>query len=214
VMAEEPWTPWMVIGFYLADRTMLPPDPVVLKIGETSAAGVRLTRKHVPTGRQVLYDADPLVVAELEAENFPPDVTVRLGALAAERGPVTFYRYTHRTASSLEPLHLEGKYELASELTVPGRRLVDMLDENGIEVLDLLMMNIEGGELHVFRELCEHDALAARVRQVSVSCHTQEMRRIYEPSVRDDLFSNLKRKYELTRYKHDYWLLRLRGLFP
>ena len=68
---------------------------------------------------------------------------------------------------------MQRKLALDDEYTVRSVSLETFLDENNIDNVDLLMMNCEGAETGVLKQLAASSRLRAMVYQVAVEFHPQ-----------------------------------------
>jgi FkbM family methyltransferase len=98
-----------------------------------------------PAGRHVAFEPLPELAERLCATY--PHVQVESCALGEEHGEVTFYRQVESPAwSSLAAAHRAPGGSRTESLTVPMRRLDDMVD-----VADVVKIDVEGAELGVLR---------------------------------------------------------------
>ena len=81
------------------------------------------------------------------------NVTVNEAALAAEAGTRVLYGYGPGTASwsTLAPRQIPGTAEAARQAEVAAETLDDYAERTGIERIDVLKIDVEGGELDVLR---------------------------------------------------------------
>jgi FkbM family methyltransferase len=140
------------------------PDDVVLDVGAGAGEEVELLSRLVgPGGRVYAIEAHPATFAALERRCSDAGLTnvVAVQVAVADRaGSVSF---------SDDDRYLENRMtDARSGLTVPARTLDELIEEWRLDRVDFLKVNIEGAEAAALRGLAQS---AARVRQVTVSCH-------------------------------------------
>lgn len=137
------------------------PARTIVDLGASvGLATLRLLASH-PGADVLAVEADPVLIPRLRANVAGLPVKVVLAAVGGEDGERTFYRSDldswgnslDRTETSQEPV------------TVPARTLASLLDEAGIERVDLLKMDIEGAEWELLR-LGVPDAVQAIVGEL------------------------------------------------
>jgi FkbM family methyltransferase len=131
-------------------RRLVDPGGTFVDVGAHWGYFSLIMAEHVGTrGRVVAIEADPRIYAILErtvAMNDLPQIRTVYAAAAAESGVLSLIGYdehdnnwgTSRIAGGSGPL--SGSYE------VPARSLDDLLDESGLDSVDLVKMDIEGAE--------------------------------------------------------------------
>jgi FkbM family methyltransferase len=122
----------------------LPPDrPVrtVLDLGANVGVSVRwLTARH-PGARVVAVEPDPRLLPRLRANvDGLPGVTVHAAAVATAPGEATFYSTPEGWSSSLTPVP-NGR-----AVTVRCVTVKELLTAAGLDRVDLVKLDIEGGE--------------------------------------------------------------------
>ncbi|HUW99407.1 MAG TPA: FkbM family methyltransferase [Phycisphaerae bacterium] len=187
---------------YAAD--LMGQAPCVIEVGTSSLHATAALRKTWPLGRYALFEADPGAYAHLAALDLPDGVTAHHAALADADGQARFHRSKRASANSL----FKG-VATDETVTVEGVRLSTMMGVAGFEMLDLLLLNCEGGEVYALAELVKRPELTERVKQVCVSFHCDHVHH-YPPVLRDVLLDALRWAYEVTPLRsreYDYWLL-------
>jgi hypothetical protein len=159
------------------------PDGVVLQIGVANRQVANALRKHWPTMRHVMVEADIT-----NARNFG----AVQAALSGSEGPTTLWlgkkAYEHSTFG--RPASCIG-----SE-TVRGLTLAAILDELGLTEVDLLLCNCEGAELHAIIQLA--GSVGARVRQACMALHCLHVQH-YSRQMLDAALVPLKGQWETER---------------
>jgi hypothetical protein len=84
------------------------------------------------------------------------------------------------------PKHYQALPDFVTEKT-PFLRIKNMLEENGIEKLDILHADIQGSEISVCEEM-KSDGILNKIRYFFISTHSGEGANTYHPCV--ELFSN------------------------
>ena len=134
-------------------------SPVVVDCGGNVGLSVVWFKRHYPTSKVIVYEADP-DIAQVLARNVTrlklSDVTVHPVAVWTQHGTMGFQR---RGPDA-------GSLSKDAGSSVPTIRLAETLPEH----VDLLKMDIEGGEFEVLKDLYETKALQ-RVERLITECH-------------------------------------------
>jgi FkbM family methyltransferase len=142
-------------------------EPVVLDLGANHGEFSRTLSSRFG-GTYHMVEANPRLHQELRvAGRFPV-----LGcAVTAREGTVRFNLARNDEGSSVLNLPADSIYNCVLDETVevPGRTLASLVDELGLERIDLLKMDIEGAELEVLAGV--DPALMGRVGQMTVEFH-------------------------------------------
>lgn len=136
-------------------------DTIVELGAEYGTETLFLSRMVGPTGRVIAVEAHPGTYAglcEMVRINRLANVTTVHAAVGAQTGTTTI---TDGDAVS----NTSGQ----GEVEVPALTFVDVLENHGVDQVDMLKMNIEGAELPVLASLTPK--VAARIKHVVVSCH-------------------------------------------
>jgi FkbM family methyltransferase len=138
-------------------------DPhVIVDLGSNIGASVVYFRVRFPGSRIVAVEPDPNAFELLRRNTAAYDgIELRKVAVAAQAGPVTLYQHPESWVSSLHP-----GWKGAIPVTVQGQTLEQLLDELGLERVDLLKMDVEGAEFEIlpaFERLSNVDALICEV---------------------------------------------------
>jgi len=133
-----------------------------------------LIRRYDATARSFEPDEDYIRRAEVE-----PNQAARFSkhqvAIATADGPLRMQR-THIPGSrSLSPAHL---YDTEDYVEVPGRTIRSLMDELGDERIELLKIDVEGGEYELMPTL-DLPALGVRVFCIQLH-HTGSVRQAHE----------------------------------
>jgi FkbM family methyltransferase len=125
----------------------LPECPTIVDLGSNLGASVIYFRLRHPTSRVIAVEPDPKVFATLR-RNVAPFGGVELAnvAVASTNGEATFHRYPDSWVSSLVQ-----RWPAPSRLSVQTRTLDTLFDDFGLSAVDLLKIDIEGGEWDVLR---------------------------------------------------------------
>ncbi len=109
-----------------------------------------LARSTGPSGRVVAVEfiaENYAVLKENLAKNFPDTATAVHCGIWSENGTRPAYRHT-RQANSFTPHSLTGEY---TPVEVPCRTVDTLLEELGIDVVDLMVITINGTEVEAFK---------------------------------------------------------------
>lgn len=144
---------------YRADR--LTDTPVLVHVGATSDRfATAWVQRHGGVAYGVQADID--VCRQMRRQN------VLHAALSPQCGLQRFHRFTHRTASSVWPLHDTQGRVLDRSMWVAGVTLKTMAESLGC--IDLLLCNCEGAEKFALQDLAD-DVVASRVPQACIATH-------------------------------------------
>jgi FkbM family methyltransferase len=126
----------------------------VVDLGSNIGASIIYFRLRYPKARIIGFEPDPAVFATLRRNVAPFEgIHVVNAALAASCGETVFFRYPHHSwASSLVPLWGTS----ATKVTVQTTTMDNVLEDFELAWVDLLKIDIEGGEWEVlpgFRQL-------------------------------------------------------------
>ncbi len=151
------WKLNMLWGLYEAEtyalfRKILRPEMVVVDIGAHIGYFTRLFARCVgPHGRVYAFEADPVNFALL-THNTKGLQTVRLCELAVtdKKGMVDFYHYDDKSGAHSTLPNVPLNYT-KRKLAVPATDLDSWLTENGVTGVEVIKMDIEGGESAALR---------------------------------------------------------------
>jgi len=117
---------------------------VILDLGSHMGATLLYFHARFPNAMIIGVEPDPVTLVRLRRNAGQLAVELLDVAVTAEDGEVAFYPARQGWASSLRP---NG----AEPVTVKGRALDTLLDEFGLNAIDLLKIDIEGAEDEVLR---------------------------------------------------------------
>lgn len=134
------------------------PHPTIVEVG---AAGLEISNSidliATMGWRGLLIEASPPHARVLEHEVKGLDATVVQCAIDAEEGDAVFFVAKHPHLSSLSKNHAESWGSLIGEITVPRRRLANVLEEHHIPSrFTVLSIDIEGLDFVVLNDLIEN----------------------------------------------------------
>jgi FkbM family methyltransferase len=181
--------------FFEPDRMRKAPN--VLEVGVFTLDRAKALRKKYRRARIVLCEGSPANYKKLVSQRIPRRVRTLQYALADRDGPVVMYEFQpeFQSSFSLYPRHtLAPHLKLKVAIHVEGLSLMSLLDECRFEVVDLLLLNCEGGEVAALRDLAKCHALRCRVPQVCTSFHTNAC---YEGKVRMKLLCGMEQFYDV-----------------
>jgi len=144
----------------------LPENPTIVDLGSNLGASVIYFRLRYPGSRVIAVEPDPEVFATLR-RNVAPFGGVQLVnvAVAGTNGEATFHRYPDSWVSSLVQ-----RWPAADRLYVHTRTLDTLFDDFSLSAVDLLKIDIEGGEWDVlpgFRRLENVRNVIGEVHQIN-----------------------------------------------
>jgi FkbM family methyltransferase len=161
---------------------MLGPGGVFVDVGAHWGYFSLLAADRVgPSGRIVAVEADPRIHAIL-ADNFARNhldraVAVAVHAAAADRvGSIALAGFDEGQDNwGLSRVVEDSTQAGAFAFEVPARPLDDLLDEHGVEAVDLLKMDIEGAEALAVPGM-RRGLASGRYRRLLIELHPQQLR--------------------------------------
>ena len=131
-------------------RQLVDPGGTFVDVGAHWGYFSLMMAEHVgSTGRVVAVEADPRIYAILErnfALNDLPQVRLVCAAAAAESGRLSLIGFDERGDNWGTSRIVGGPGPAGVSFDVPARGLDDLLDEFGVDTVDLIKIDIEGGE--------------------------------------------------------------------
>ncbi|HAW21285.1 MAG TPA: hypothetical protein DCX14_13980 [Flavobacteriales bacterium] len=173
------WIPFVKFGIVLLERltferrlakhlksVISTEAPVVLDVGANTGQTILLWKKHFNRPTVHSFEANPALVRILKNKNFQ-DVTIHGFGLSSKNGTMPFHVNALDLTSSFEATDGLSAYEkmkarvlgvqlnqLVQEvITLPVRKLADVLNEIGLERIDFLKIDVEGHEYQVLQGL-------------------------------------------------------------
>lgn len=120
---------------------------VIFDLGANVGFATLFLRRRHPHARIVAVEADPRTYERLQRNvGGLPDVTLLHRAVAGADEPVRFYPSTESIGSSM----VERRSSLAP-VEIPGSTIPSLMREAGVDRIDLMKMDIEGGEFEALR---------------------------------------------------------------
>ena len=133
--------------------------PVTVDCGGNVGLSVVWFKRHYPQSKVIVYEADP-EVAQVLINN-----VTRLGLSDVNVNPVAVWT-SHGTMGFQQRGPDSGSLSTSASCSIATIRLAENLPAH----VDLLKMDIEGGEFEVLKDLYETNALR-RVERLVVECH-------------------------------------------
>ncbi|HEX8122426.1 MAG TPA: FkbM family methyltransferase [Solirubrobacteraceae bacterium] len=138
---------------------------VIVDLGSNIGVSILAFRERYPDARIYGFEPDPKAFALLQRNvGDDPNVEIRQVAVGARDGTADFYAAKDSWASSLQPTR-----DRHDRVQVTTRSLASILDELGVDRVDLLKVDVEGAEGDIF------DAFAPlpRVRWIVGELHLE-----------------------------------------
>ncbi|HYV28176.1 MAG TPA: FkbM family methyltransferase [Candidatus Eisenbacteria bacterium] len=187
------------------------PGMVVLDIGgNIGYYTVQLSPLVGPTGKVVVFEPNPTMIRELQRNvelNRLSNVIVQPVALSDQAGEAEF----HCPPSGWEghgSLRPNMTFQTIGKITVPTRRLDDVLEELKITSVDLIKIDVEGAEWGIFKG-SPHLLSAARKPMIYFECAEITCRE-FGHSVLDVLRDLSDRDYHIEQIDYGIWCARPR----
>ena len=162
-----------VLANYI-DLRYINDDSIIVDAGACFGAFIEALREHpeASKSRVIALECDR-ANAEILRNKELPNVEIYEKALVGQKSPknVLFYKYVGlpQWGSTIERKVRHKKLIKVVEYKVKALRINDILDDLGIQYIDLLKMDIEGGEMAVMETMTQKTAL--RIKQLSIEVH-------------------------------------------
>jgi FkbM family methyltransferase len=129
----------------------------IVDLGSNVGLSILYFRMRFPAARIVGVEPDPYAFALLRTNVARlPDVTLLHAAVSDREGFTTLWSAPGATASALEHTHAAQR-----PVEVPVRTLEGVLDDAGVDRVDILKLVVEGSEFRALRSLGDLDRLDA-----------------------------------------------------
>lgn len=174
------------------------PEGLIVMIGCEGSRTVELLRKTFPYCKIEVYD--PLIENISAVQNIPM-VDANLAAVGDIKGKGTFgtvHVLDRKDATTLEVV--PPKYKVVENRSVIITPFDNVIDHLGDEIIDLLLIDCEGGELHIIERIIQSTSIRRRVRQFCVEWHCV-YRGFYPTKMRTDLATKLEEYYWYIQMK-------------
>lgn len=142
----------------------IPAETIVDLGASVGLATLRLLSSH-PNARVVAVEADPVLIPRLRANVAGLPVTVVHAAVAAKSGERQFFRSDMDSWGN----SLDNTSGTQTAVAVSALSLGDLLDQQGIDKVDLLKLDVEGAEWEIFEA-----SLDPRVAAIVGEVHGRE----------------------------------------
>jgi len=114
------------------------------------------------------FDPTPRSVAWVAAQDLPAGFVFHPLGLAAHDGTIAFHPPRKETSAHFTPVRRHRRSDESSRVECPVRRLATLMRDLGHDHLDLLKLDIEGGEYEVLEDVLDAEL---DVRQLAVEFH-------------------------------------------
>lgn len=114
------------------------------------------------------FDPTPRSVAWMRTQDLPEALVFHPLGLGAHDGTIAFHPPRKATSAHFTPVRRHRRADDADRVECPVRRLSTLLGELGHDHVDLLKLDIEGGEYDVLEDLLD---AGVDVRQMAVEFH-------------------------------------------
>jgi FkbM family methyltransferase len=189
------------------NESILPEKPSLVKVGVVGQGDIKEFRKLRKESYCIGYEPD---TRNFEKEQAQCEFDVLHNKAVGKDGEVTLHRFKNTVSNSTFPRHTyDLNCKLVDSVTVKSVSIKTAIQENKIDILDVLVLNCEGGELPVLRDLVDK-SIRDRIGQICVSFHDP---RIYPTSAKRDIMEKIGQFYHIIRgkpnsYIPDYLLIR------
>jgi FkbM family methyltransferase len=150
----------------------------ILDLGANAGFATLFFRRRFPEARIVAVEADSSTYTRL-VRNVASirDVTTVHAAIVGRDGPVTFYPSVESIGSSMLPLPGAGP-----GVSVPGVSIETLMQQQGLDSVDLLKVDIEGAELEALQAapLDRIDEVIAEIHYDLIDANEATFRRLFE----------------------------------
>lgn len=126
----------------------------IVDVGANKGDMTKAYRRLFPAAKIVCFEPHPIVFAELE-QRFAsyPNIIPVMKAISDQPGVVPFHIYNHSTMSSMARVAMNPSrsLRLVRTIEVSVTTLDSFCEEQGISRIDILKVDTQGFDLHVFR---------------------------------------------------------------
>jgi FkbM family methyltransferase len=182
--------------YHFFNATIMPERPVVVKVGVDGIDDLQKMVGMYPKGDIFAYEADPRNYDKWL--NPAKDLGIYLYNYAigpTAGGKMKLYRFVNTVSNSEFPRHThDPNCKLVDSVEVNTKSIVQVADEVKRNI-SLLILNCEGGELHIMRALYD-ESIRKRIDQICVSFHDP---RIYATKHREEILTKLEPFYHVFR---------------
>lgn len=193
--------------FHFVNESILPEDPSLVKVGVVGQGDIEAFQKLRDTSFCIGYEADDRnFQKELNKSLFDRFYHMAVGI----DGEVMLHRFKNTVSNSTFPRHTyDVNCKLVDSVPVKSVSIKNVLKDNDLSKLDVLILNCEGGELPILRDLADKD-IRDRIGQICVSFHDP---RIYPTKEKNKVMDLLCEYYHIIQgkpnsYIPDYLLIR------
>jgi len=154
--------------------------PCCIDAGANDGGTINLLRQCLVAPRIHAFEPNPATFAILQANHrATPDVKLNHAGLGDAPGTLTLQVFANHALNSFLPLTSHGRVRLDSNdapqtVSVPVLRLDDYAAQEKLDDIDLLKVDTQGFELHVFRG-AEAKFAARRIRAVLVELNFADL---------------------------------------
>lgn len=160
---------------------------------------------HQRTGAQVhVFDPTPRSIEWIQSQPLPAGVVFHPFGIGAVDGEITFYPPRRETSSHFSPVKRYGDRQYGKAIKAPVFTLGSIMDKLGHDHVDLVKLDIEGGEFDVIGDLANPAVGAAQALiefhhnydTVPVERTVESVQRLREAGFR--CFHLSRRTYEMS----------------
>lgn len=169
-------------------------EPSLVKVGIVGIEDLKKFKSIYPKSKVMAYEAD--------YDNFKTGMTSPMyidkfyHKAVSDDGHIDLYRFTNVVSNSEFPRHTyDRNCVLKERIAVESVSLSTVLSENCLSYIDILILNCEGGELKIMRQL-ENAELRNRIGQICVSFHDP---RIYPTEKKRKIMDLVGSYYHIIR---------------
>jgi len=179
--------------YFFDEEAVKSETPVFVMIGAYTERVIKNVLKKFPTAKIIVYEAEPGVYARVSTVKYDGDVKFHNEALNDADSDITIYRYAEELANSTFKV---GKKKPKEENVVKGKKLSTILKDNGLDHVDVLLMNCEGAEIYALKELLSDSGLRSKIDQIC-TCYHDEHAHLYPIALKEEIHGEMKQHYEV-----------------
>lgn len=163
----------LIRGDYLKDGIAVGPGDTVFDVGSNFGAFAIVASRAVgPSGRVLAFEPSPEAFQRLSENlerNHCENVEAHPFAIGGQSGTAELFEHEKSAYNSLFS-DLDGKKLVPKSVhNVPVKTLEQVLDERGLDRVDLLKLDCEGAEYGILETLTP--AVAGRIKQIAMEAH-------------------------------------------
>ena len=179
--------------YHCFNETIMSKKPTIVKVGVDGLDDLIKAREMYPDADIMAFEADEVNYHRWNGTSNKNKICKMVNCAVGLSGVARIYRYKNHVGNSTTPRHTFDKgCELVSDETVESISITHVTKKGYI---DLLILNCEGGELPIMRDLYD-EKVRDKIGQICVSFHDP---RIYPTAKKMEILNKIGKYYTILR---------------